>query len=347
MVINVRYRLMRSISQGLTHRLSPNKCSRPVCRTISSMSEEQKYLFDLNGYIIVRNVLSTEEVAVANNVIDKREKEALDRSEAALRNTKQGTFLSGDGKSPRLDLGGILEWGDDSKIFRSLLAHPKLIPYLHTLVGPGYRLDHMPFCILQEKGSEGFHLHGGMIDCMSGDFNYYLSYQCINDQISNSLLGCSVALVDHNPGDGGFCIVRGSHKSNFRAPRDMIHGDAHRELLVETCLKAGDVVLFSEATVHGALPWQADRQRRLALYRFAPPTMAYGRSYATTPPAWPSLITDEMTEAELAVLTPPYNTRLDRPLLQVEDSGEVSVSSQSRTPAKKIFDKKVFKTDYF
>jgi ectoine hydroxylase-related dioxygenase (phytanoyl-CoA dioxygenase family) len=36
--------------------------------------------------------------------------------------------------------------------------------------------------------------------------------------------------------------------------------------------KAGDVVIWSEATVHGATPWRAARQRRIALYRFARPS---------------------------------------------------------------------------
>jgi hypothetical protein len=33
-----------------------------------TMTADEKYLFDLNGFIVVRNVLSPEEVAVANEV---------------------------------------------------------------------------------------------------------------------------------------------------------------------------------------------------------------------------------------------------------------------------------------
>ena len=52
---------------------------------------------------------------------------------------------------------------------------------------------------------------------------------------------------------------------------------------VET--KAGDVVFFSEATVHGALPWTMPYERRLALYRFANANYAYGRAYLNGGPA--------------------------------------------------------------
>jgi len=39
------------------------------------------------------------------------------------------------------------------------------------------------------------------------------------------------------------------------------------------------VVLFTESSFHGTLPWAAASERRVGLYRFAPATMAYGRAY--------------------------------------------------------------------
>ena len=76
-----------------------------------------------------------------------------------LRNTKVGSPLSGDGSTGRRDLGGMLEW-NDGELFRSVLAHPKLVPYFHLLLGTGYRMDHLPLLISQSKGAEGFSLHG-------------------------------------------------------------------------------------------------------------------------------------------------------------------------------------------
>jgi hypothetical protein len=56
------------------------------------------------------------------------------------------------------------------------------------------------------------------------------------------------------------------------------------EHLYQPTTKAGDVVLWSEATVHGATPWRAPHERRIALYRFAPANMGYGRGYLSHPP---------------------------------------------------------------
>eukprot|EP00587_Corethron_hystrix_P008648 CAMPEP_0113306048 /NCGR_PEP_ID=MMETSP0010_2-20120614/5451_1 /TAXON_ID=216773 ORGANISM="Corethron hystrix, Strain 308" /NCGR_SAMPLE_ID=MMETSP0010_2 /ASSEMBLY_ACC=CAM_ASM_000155 /LENGTH=319 /DNA_ID=CAMNT_0000160629 /DNA_START=469 /DNA_END=1428 /DNA_ORIENTATION=- /assembly_acc=CAM_ASM_000155 len=308
------------------------------------MSDDEKYLFDLNGYIVLRGVFSPEEVADANAVIDRHLEEANSRLDPALRNTKNDSPMRGDNAKARMDLGGILEWGEDSKIFKKILAHDRLMPYLTTMLGKGFRMDHMPFIIAQDKGAEGFHLHGGTIDCESGAYNPFLAYNFINGHMQCSLVGCSLLLTDHNPGDGGFCVVKGSHKSNYKAPIDMVHGKAHTEYVEQLNTKAGDVILFSEGTVHGALPWMGEKQRRLALFRFAPAFMAYGRSYmASEDKTWPTAMYDDLTDAQSAILEPPYANRLDRP--NIEEDGSVIITS--RNQKKKEWDRKVFGTKYF
>merc|ERR1712048_196640 len=186
----------------------------------------------------------------------------------------------------------------------------------------------------------GFHLHGGPVTS-KGKLNPSLQYRCENGGFFNTLVAMSVQLSDHNQGDGGFCVVRGSHKISFPLPESFIHGESGSEHLYQPATKAGDVVFFSEATVHGALPWCAEHERRIALYRFAPPTCAYGRSYA---PHWPKDMLEGLTPQQRAVLEPPYANRLDRPLLRV---GTDDVVVESRSEAKKAFDRDVFKTQYF
>lgn len=81
----------------------------------TEMTEDERYLFDLNGYLVVRGVLSPEEVEQANAMIDKHSNEMIERSDAALRNAVKGTKLYGTGPG-RKDLGKVLEWGPDSKV---------------------------------------------------------------------------------------------------------------------------------------------------------------------------------------------------------------------------------------
>jgi len=100
------------------------------------MTDDEKYLFDLNGYLIVRNVLSPGEVKEANKVIDTYQHKMIERKDSALRNSVKGTSFYGTGPG-RKDLGGVLEWGEDSKIFKKLLAHPRLVPLMHGILGKG------------------------------------------------------------------------------------------------------------------------------------------------------------------------------------------------------------------
>eukprot|EP00435_Cladocopium_sp_Y103_P047444 s483_g13.t4 len=129
--------------------------------------------------------------------------------------------------------------------------------------------------------------------------------ELLQGQFYNSLLAMSVQLVDHAPGDGGFCVIRGSHKLNFAVPPDFLHGVGAeaKEHFYQPTTRAGDVIFFSEATVHGAMAWNAEHERRIAIYRFAPATVAYGRSYS---PSWPKEMLEDLTSSQRAVLEPPY-----------------------------------------
>ncbi len=100
------------------------------------MTEDERYLFDLNGYLIIRGVLTPDEVQLANEIIDKHQQQMIERKEAALRNAVKGTEFYGSGPG-RKDLGGVLEWGEDSKIFKRILAHPRLVPLFHGILGKG------------------------------------------------------------------------------------------------------------------------------------------------------------------------------------------------------------------
>eukprot|EP00457_Paulinella_chromatophora_P002633 gb/GEZN01002638.1/.p1 GENE.gb/GEZN01002638.1/~~gb/GEZN01002638.1/.p1 ORF type:complete len:352 (+),score=42.20 gb/GEZN01002638.1/:213-1268(+) len=329
---------------------------------VSIPTPHQRFLFDLNGFLHVPSVLSAEKVRQMNEAIDRSVDRMKERAQPALRNTKKGSAM--DAPKNRKDLGGLLQ-GNDGHLFRALLAHPSLVPYLTAMCGEGYRLDHQPMAISQESDSEGFHLHGGpMLACPASDhhlMNPELQYRCVNGTMWNSLIAMSVQLCDTGPGDGGLCLLRGSHKLNFAVPDAMTHGLAgsgFQEHVYQPSSRAGDVLFFTEATVHGALPWKALHPRRLVIFRFAPANMAYGRGYTE---GWGGLVEapvkggeeadskgQEVSEAELAVLEPPYAPRLHRPLVRCgPEQNQVSVHVIQRNPCKVQHDKDTFGTRFF
>ena len=137
--------------------------------------------------------MSPDEVAALNAALDAKAPSAVARDAAALKNSLKDSGMDAD--NSRTDLGGMLAWeGDHGAAFRALLCHPKLSPYLNDFLGEGYRLDHQPLCLLQEKDSEGFHLHGGPTT-ETGGMNPELQY--------TTPIGCDLDLVSRCLGGAG------------------------------------------------------------------------------------------------------------------------------------------------
>ena len=142
-------------------------------------------------------------------------------------------------------------------------------------------MDHEPFLLISRKGTGGHGLHGAT----SRHFDGTQYYTYANGEMRAGLIVCQFQLADINPGDGGIAVIPGSHKANFLCPEDIMLYDANQEVVYNVESKAGDLVIFMEATIHGALPWKADHERRSLLYRYCPKSMhTSGGIYQTNMP---------------------------------------------------------------
>jgi ectoine hydroxylase-related dioxygenase (phytanoyl-CoA dioxygenase family) len=235
------------------------------------MDEEERYLFDLHGYLVVEGVLTAEEVAVLNQAVDEQGLPAPDTSIDSQR------------------FGGFLEWAQP---FRDLLDHPRLLPYLTALLGPAPRLDHA-YGIVMRAGTEGLHLHGGGTPYDPAQYYHYR-----NDTMYNGLTVVTWALSDAPPEAGGFACIPGSHKSNLRCPEDIRHFRRNpARCVVQVPMKAGDMLIFTEALTHGTLPWSVPYHRRSLLYKYAPGHLSWGQGMAAPAP---------LTERQGLLMEPPY-----------------------------------------
>lgn len=229
------------------------------------MTEEDKFLFDLEGYLIIKNVLSPDEVFELNEYIDRD-----NRIE--------------DHKRPSL-------WG---KPFKQLIDHPRIFPYLIEFIGPTVRLDH-DYAIFRTADEKKLVLHGG-----PGRRELYY-YRYHNSVIRNGMSVVSYCLSDVNDGDGGFTCIPGSHKTNLldEIPEDIRNFERDVHYVVQPAAKAGDVILFTEALVHGTKPWRAKHQRRSLLYKYSPGYAAWNGNYPDI--SWYG----ELTERQKRLLQPP------------------------------------------
>ena len=259
------------------------------------MTDDEKYLFDLTGYLIIPEVLTPEEVESCNAAIDHHIDQLTEypRSLAFESKTLGGT-------SHRKDIGGMLAWERPwCELFRDILVHPGIVPYFNVILGEGYRLDHGPGVIAMDEGTEGHRLHGGGVECS----NFSRAYSFKNGAIYCGLTVVEFMLADEGPGDGGLAFIPGSHKANLPCPQSLKFYEKYQQYVMEANVKAGDAVIFTEALTHGALPWKGKHQRRALLYKFSPGFQAYGK-YAHEI-SFPDYILD-MTEQQRAVMEPPH-----------------------------------------
>ena len=264
------------------------------------MNDAEKYLFDLNGYLVIEDVLTPDEVAFANEAIDRHEDQGRTRPrDQAL----DGGSPALTGDKGRGEMGNMLNWEEPwCNPFREMLAHPRIVPYLNQILGKGFRMDHHMFLLSMEKGAEGFIFHGS-----SGpDFDPNQYYIFRNGQMHCGLTVVAFQLTDVNPGDGGLIVIPGSHKSNFPCPQEIRRYENYQEHVRQVVCKAGGVIIFTEAVTHGTLPWTSDEPRRSILTRYTAGNLAYVPAYPM--PEWAN-------ERQRAVMEPPYHTRLDRPVL--------------------------------
>ena len=243
--------------------------------TFSLMNDEQKYLFDLQGFIVVENALGTDALEAMNKAIDDQ---------------LQG--LDQDEQNATARFWHSLTW---EKAFRTTLTNPIIEPYLADILGENFRLDH-DYCDVIQKGLGpiGATLHGGPVP-----FDPTAYYAVQNGTIRTGLTVVAYNLHDVNPGDGGFACVPGGHKSDFRFPDSWKDLTKPSPIVLPVTGPAGTAIIFTEALVHGTLPWTVQAERRTAFYKYSP----YPLGFAV--PHYDLGEFDDLTDAQKAILEAP------------------------------------------
>lgn len=237
------------------------------------LTDEQRYLFDLWGYLTIPNALDDTTLSELNDLVDA-----------------QGLPTPGEVFADQL-FSGFLTWGQQ---FRDLLDHPAVLPVLTELLDGRPRLDRY-YGLRMRSMTTGLPLHGGAVE--TDDKSEYYWFR--NGKMANGIITVGWALTDMRAGQGGFVCVPGSHKSNYAWPKGWDH---QHEAVRHVELSAGDVVVFNGALVHGTHPWLAEHDRRSLLFKYAPGHLAWSHVYLD----WSDQLRDVLTPAQLALLAPPH-----------------------------------------
>ena len=111
--------------------------SREGVTVDASDQELQQYLFDLQGYLVIHNVLGAAEVAELNRLIDAQ------RLPSPRESIRFGSAAGKHGPDH-----GFLNWGEP---FCRLLDHEAIMPILRFRLGDCFRLDRL-YGIRMHKG---------------------------------------------------------------------------------------------------------------------------------------------------------------------------------------------------
>ena len=213
--------------------------------------QDEQYLFDVRGYLVVENVLSNEEVARLN--------ERIDAQQLAPPTRRKHRFGSAPGGA------GFLEWGQE---FCDLLDHDRILPLIRMRLGDCFRLDRI-YGMYQHKTDWHGALHadyGATAPFSGSETGRFFAHR--DNQVLNGFCVVAWNLADAGPDYGGFACVPGSHKANFKLPRS-ISGDPYNSPhVVVPSVPAGSAVLFTEAMTHGTSRWHGPHERRTLLYKY-------------------------------------------------------------------------------
>ena len=211
---------------------------------IIPMTDAQKYLFDLKGWISLPGLLGEEQLE------DIR--------------AHQMKFLYQRDELPPHERDNH---GGPSQV---LLDHPAVVGVLNEILSHqglateecyGFRYDHT-YTSRREAGFDKYKPHGG-----GGYFNFRGNshiYQMLPGKVHSGLTRVVWELNEVGPDDGGTLFLSGSHKAAFPRPEEVSGRDS---ALWETyACPAGSAVIFTEALCHSGTRWNNEERDRLCLF---------------------------------------------------------------------------------
>ena len=216
-----------------------------------NLSEEERYAFDVTGFLILDHLLTEEQV-----------REATSRLVDSLSDPPGRVVREQNG--PEVELLNVIESGG---VLEDAFASDRLVEIMEELIW-GYQIRLVASrAILREPGIASEITQGGLADPRR--YTRYRSF--IEGEMRCLMVSCLIALDDTADGDGGFGVIPGSHKSNFAHPYS--GADLDRVAALRTVpLTAGSAVVFSESLSH-AMKASASMRKRWLLYQYGPSYM--------------------------------------------------------------------------
>ncbi|MAG35073.1 MAG: hypothetical protein CL878_02325 [Dehalococcoidia bacterium] len=214
---------------------------------VVELTQEQKYLFDALGWLLVPGVLDAGEIE--------------EMRDYALHVQDAPESLP---ESERSYLAGPLQKLADHPVVVGLMNEFVAFPHLSSSECYGFRMEGCGVrCRSAEPGKQGdFNPHNG-----NGMFRFPVDshfYQCFPGKAFSGLTRVVWELTPVKKGQGGTLLVTGSHKAAHTAPESI--QDPNSPLWTTYECPAGSVLFFTEALTHSTAPWTNEENDRVAIF---------------------------------------------------------------------------------
>jgi ectoine hydroxylase-related dioxygenase (phytanoyl-CoA dioxygenase family) len=229
-----------------------------VATTLSpSISEEQRLFVETNGYLVVENALTSDELAGL--------RAAAERAEAHWR---EDTSLPGWRRENIEQIPSIIEYGDE---FVELTAHPKIFPVVRSLLGDDVALLFSDYFITPPHTTSQIHWHR--------DARILGPYHPRSQMFAKAF----VLLSDVNDDGGGTAVIPGTHKYEESWEFPQVDNPADMPGHVRMAFPAGTIWFMHGRTYHAATPNDSDITRRVLIYSYGHLWMKPWQGYEPSP----------------------------------------------------------------
>ncbi len=251
------------------------------------------FMFDLNGYLILKKAASADLLARLNAAFDAFPKDLPLGGWLGGAQRRDYTPETGLELHQAVTLGGS---------FTEMIDHPSWIEYVKHYGGEeksyvaGTYIDESIASVRTKGGHHPVH-SGGFQGAGRGSFRYE------NGVFRCGQINIILAVNEIGPGDGPTMVVPASHKSNFQHPGkgDYAKGDRMDSLegAIPVHMEAGDALLFVDGLMHGGSSRTNPGERRITIYRYGPIWGAsrFGYQYADE-------FLDTLTPSQRKILQP-------------------------------------------
>lgn len=164
------------------------------------MSEEDTYMFDLQGFIVLRQVVPQHVIQAANRALDRLEQLAppCGTGSSAAGDLPVPCVLGDERTQSNLYISNVLE--GDLCAFAPFIDVPEVLGVIADTAGGSWRLNHT-YSICRWGGGQTM-LHGA-----GTPVNLKTSYRCENGQIISSLTKAVFPLLDSDANSGCFACM--------------------------------------------------------------------------------------------------------------------------------------------